>query len=80
MLSLRTPQRSVIDTGMLPQANGREFRCPKCGLKYNRDLNSAINIAHALMRGMGWGSSEPPKLPNEVLPVKGDRTGEAIVL
>jgi len=23
---------------------------------YNRDLNACINIAHALTRGMGWGS------------------------
>ncbi len=53
--------------GHVAQANGREFRCPKCGLVYNRDLNAAINIAHTLMRGMGWGSREPPELPNEVL-------------
>jgi hypothetical protein len=25
-------------------------------LIYNRDLNACINIAHALTRGMGWGS------------------------
>jgi len=37
----------------------REFKCPRCGLIYNRDLNACINIAHALMRGMGWRSSEP---------------------
>ncbi|MBC7113184.1 MAG: IS200/IS605 family element transposase accessory protein TnpB [Candidatus Methanomethyliales bacterium] len=38
-------------------------KCPKCGLTYYRDLNAAINIAHALTRGMGWGScsSEPPE-------------------
>ena len=47
---------------MLPKSTegssdaGREFRCPKCGLIYNRDLNACINIAHALTRGMGWGS------------------------
>ncbi|MCW7078598.1 MAG: RNA-guided endonuclease TnpB family protein [Canidatus Methanoxibalbensis ujae] len=35
------------------QVNGREFRCPKCGLVYNRDLNATINIAHALKRGDG---------------------------
>ncbi|WP_456329950.1 RNA-guided endonuclease InsQ/TnpB family protein [Archaeoglobus sp.] len=46
--------------GHVARANGREFRCPKCGLVYNRDLNSAANIAHALTRGMGWGRSEPP--------------------
>ena len=47
--------------GHVAQANGREFRCPKCGLVYNRDLNASINIAHALRRGMGWGSGEPPE-------------------
>ena len=45
------------------KVEGREFRCPKCGLVYNRDLNSAINIAHALTRGVGWGSCEPPRTP-----------------
>ena len=43
--------------GHVVQVSGREFRCPKCGLIYNnRDLNASINIAHALTRGMGWGS------------------------
>jgi len=37
----------------------REFKCPICGLIYNRDLNACINIAHALIRGMGWWRSEP---------------------
>ncbi len=63
--------------GYVAQANGREFRCPKCGLTYNRDLNAAINIAHALTRGMGWGSCEPPELPDEVLTQSQDGTGEA---
>ena len=35
------------------KVEGREFRCPKCGLVYNRDLNSAINLARSLMRGAG---------------------------
>jgi transposase len=38
------------------QVSGREFRCPKCGMEYDRDLNACINIAHALTRGMGWGA------------------------
>jgi len=42
--------------GHVAQVRGREFRCPHCGLVYNRDLNACINIAHALTRGMGWGS------------------------
>ena len=33
-------------------------------------------IAHAL-RGMGWGSCEPPELPDEALAVKAGGTGEA---
>ncbi|UYL64888.1 MAG: hypothetical protein QIT35_gp92 [Methanophagales virus PBV299] len=53
--------------GHVAHVDGREFRCPKCGLVYNRDLNAAINIAHVLMRGMGWGSSGSPELPDEVL-------------
>ena len=66
--------------GHVAQANGREFRCPKCGLVYNRDLNATINIAHALTRGMGWGSCEPPELPHEASAVKASGTGEAIGL
>jgi len=37
----------------------REFKCPICGLIYNRDLNACINIAHALMSFMGWGGVSP---------------------
>jgi transposase len=33
---------------MLPEQIEGEFKCPKCGLVYNRDLNACINIAHAL--------------------------------
>jgi len=46
--------------------NGREFRCANCGLIYNRDLNGAVNVAYALMRGMGWGSCDAPELSGEV--------------
>jgi len=60
------PKKEVKNTsktchrcGHVAQVEGREFRCPECGLRYNRDLNAAINIAHALMRGMGWRSCEP---------------------
>jgi len=56
--------------GYVTHIKGREFRCPKCGLIYNRDLNGTINIAHALMRRMGWGSCEPPEPANEAGGVK----------
>lgn len=46
--------------GHIARINGREFRCPRCGLVYNRDLNAAINIAYSLTRGVGWGSCEFP--------------------
>ena len=56
--------------GHVAQVKGRVFKCPKCGLIYNRDLNACINIAHALKRGMGWGSREPPEPANEEIGVK----------
>jgi IS605 OrfB family transposase len=65
--------------GHVAQANGREFRCPKCGLIYNRDLNGAINIAQLLMRERGWRSCEPLELPDEVLARSQYGTGEATV-
>jgi len=56
--------------GHVAQVKGREFRCPRCGLIYNRDLNACMNIAHALTRGMGWRSCEPRKPANEEVGVK----------
>jgi len=41
------------------KVNGREFRCPRCGLIYNRDLNGAINIAQAVMSDLGWRRVTP---------------------
>ena len=41
--------------GYVAHVEGREYRCPQCGLKYNRDLNASINIARALTRGTGRG-------------------------
>jgi putative transposase len=55
--------------GHVAQVKGREFKCPNCGLRYNRDLNACINIAHRLMRSMGWGSCEPPEPANEEIGV-----------
>jgi putative transposase len=53
--------RTCHRCGHVAQIKGREFRCPKCGLIYNRDLNACVNIAHALTRGMGWGSPQTSK-------------------
>jgi len=60
------------------KVEGREFRCPKCGLVYNRDLNSAINLARSLTRGAGWGCRESvlnSRMKSSA--VKADETGEA---
>jgi IS605 OrfB family transposase len=54
----RTRLEHAVGVGMLPKLK-REFRCPRRGLIYNRDLNAYVNIAHALMGGVGWGSCEP---------------------
>ncbi|MCW4007372.1 MAG: RNA-guided endonuclease TnpB family protein [Candidatus Bathyarchaeota archaeon] len=51
--------RTCHRCGHVAQVKGRAFKCQKCGMLYNRDLNACVNIAHALMRGMGWGSVIP---------------------
>jgi IS605 OrfB family transposase len=56
----RNTSKTCHRCGHVAQVRGREFRCPRCGLIYNRDLNACINIAHALKRGMGWGVVSPP--------------------
>jgi len=73
----RDTSRRCHRCGHVAHVNGREFRCPKCGLVYNRDLNAAINIAHALTRGVGWGRSEPPELSDEASARSRRGTGEA---
>jgi putative transposase len=45
---------------------GRIYKCPICGMEYDRDLNACINIARRLMRSAGWGSCEPPEPADEV--------------
>ncbi|MGB9718726.1 MAG: RNA-guided endonuclease InsQ/TnpB family protein, partial [Thermoproteota archaeon] len=60
------PKKEVKNTskechrcGHVAQVKGRIFKCPKCGMKYDRDLNACINIAHRVMSSMGWRSCEP---------------------
>ena len=47
--------------GYVTQVKGRIFKCPNCGMEYDRDLNACINIAHRVTSSMGWGSREPPE-------------------
>jgi len=58
--------------GNVSHVYGREYRCSICGMIYNRDLNASINIAHFLMRDMGWRRSEPLRPTNEDTDVKSD--------
>ncbi|MHA1596195.1 MAG: zinc ribbon domain-containing protein [Candidatus Asgardarchaeia archaeon] len=46
--------------GYVTQVKGRIFKCPKCGMEYDRDLNACVNIAHRVTSSMGWGSVSPP--------------------
>ena len=57
----RSTSKTCHRCGYVTQVKGRAFRCPNCGMVYNRDLNAAVNIAYALMRGMGWGSCGQPE-------------------
>jgi putative transposase len=43
------------------QVKGRLFKCPKCGMEYDRDLNACVNIAHRVMSSMGWRSPQTSK-------------------
>ena len=47
--------------GYVTRTKGRIFKCPKCGMEYDRDLNASINIAHRVMSSVGWRSCEPRK-------------------
>jgi len=44
----------------------RIYKCPNCGMEYDRDLNACVNIAHRVTSSMGWRSSEPLEPANEV--------------
>ena len=44
--------------GNVSSVYDREYICSKCGMVYNRDLNSSINIAHFLMREINSNGME----------------------
>jgi len=56
--------------GHVAQVKGRIFKCPKCNMEYDRNLNACVNIAHRVMSSVGWRRSEPRKPANEVNGVK----------
>jgi IS605 OrfB family transposase len=61
----RNTSRTCHRCGYVTQVRGRIFRCPKCGMEYDRDLNACVNIAHRVTSSMGWGSCEPPEPADE---------------
>jgi transposase len=61
----RNTSRTCHRCGYVAQVKGRIFKCPKCGMEYDRDLNACVNIAHRVMSSMGWGRGEPPEPADE---------------
>ena len=55
----RNTSKECHRCGHVAQVKGRIFKCPNCGMEYDRDLNACINIAHRVMSSMGWRSCEP---------------------
>ncbi|MCF3653870.1 MAG: transposase [Aigarchaeota archaeon] len=49
---------------------GGVFRCERCGMEYDRDLNAAINIARRAICSAGWGSCGSPEPADEAEGVK----------
>jgi putative transposase len=66
----RNTSKTCHRCGHVAQVKGRMFKCPKCGMEYDRDLNACINIAHRVMSSMGWGSCEPPEPADEGIGAK----------
>jgi len=49
----RNTSKTCHRCGYVTQVKGRIFKCPKCGMEYDRDLNACINIAHRVMKLYG---------------------------
>ena len=58
----KNTSRTCHRCGHVARVKGRVFKCPKCGMEYDRDLNACINIAHRVTSSMGWGAVG---LPNQ---------------
>ena len=58
---VRNTSKTCHRCGHVAQVKGRIYKCPKCRMKYDRDLNACINIARRVMSSAGWGRSEPPR-------------------
>jgi len=69
-INARNTSKKCHRCGYVTQVKEREYRCPNCGLVYNRDLNACINIAQLVMNELGWGRSEPSKPANEGIGAK----------
>jgi IS605 OrfB family transposase len=54
---VRNTSKTCHRCGYVAQVKERIFKCPNCGMEYDRDLNACINIARRVMSSMGWGSS-----------------------
>jgi X-X-X-Leu-X-X-Gly heptad repeat protein len=66
----RNASKTCHRCGHVARVEGRAFKCPKCGMEYDRDLNACINIAHRVTSSMGWGSRESPEPADEAGVVK----------
>jgi IS605 OrfB family transposase len=62
---VRNTSKTCHRCGHVAQVKGRIYKCPKCRMKYDRDLNACINIARRVMSSAGWGRSEPPEPADE---------------
>jgi len=66
----RNTSRTCHKCGHVARVKGRVFKCPECGMEYDRDLNACVNIARRVTSSMGWGSCEPPEPAYEAGGVK----------
>jgi len=76
----RSTSKTCHRCGHAAQVEGRKFRCPKCRMEYDRDLNACVNIAHRVVSSMGWGSCETPEPLDDVGGAKPQPKGGSLAL